>query len=219
MGIKSMWSTNALALAILIGGNLAASFAGETIWLLIAIAALLVMLYFCFRQGMGIGHGACGISGTIESARKAGDKVYAQLDDKYLSQAWSRQNALKGFLLSALIPYAAGSLFIILNLLWHSGAMPEVPVIVARVLAWLLSLPYWPFIMHWHQDFVTVTPAIAAMLLVSPFILPAATALGYLQGPRLWAKTEDAMKQGRRRAKARARVGKKLAPRQQKPEI
>ena len=219
MGIKAMWSTNALALAILIGANLAASFAGEALWLLIGIAALLAVLYFCFRQGMGIGHGACAISGTVESARRAGEKVYAQLDRKYLAQAWSRQNALKGFLLSALIPYVTGSLFIILNLLWRGGVLPELPVIVARIVAWLVSLPYWPLIMHWHEDFVTVTPAIAAMLLISPFVLPAATALGYLQGPRLWARTEDAMKQGRRRAKARARVGKKLAPKQQKPEI
>ena len=215
----SMWGTNALALAILIGANLAASFAGEGLWLLLSVAALLLMLFFCFRQGMGIGHGACGISGTVESARRAGEKVYAQLDGKYLAQAWSRENAVKGFLLSALIPYAAGSFYIILSLLWNAGVVPEIPVIVSRVLAWVLSLPYWPLIMHWHEDFVTVTPAIAAMLLISPFVLPAATALGYMQGPRLWARTEDAMKQGRRRAKARARVGKKLAPRQQKPEI
>ena len=219
MGVKSMWGTNALALAILIGANLAASFAGEGLWLLLGVAALLLMLFFCFRQGMGIGHGACGISGTVESARRAGEKVYAQLDGKYLAQAWSRENAVKGFLLSALIPYAAGSFYIILSLLWNAGVVPEIPVIVSRVLAWVLSLPYWPLIMHWHEDFVTVTPAIAAMLLISPFVLPAATALGYMQGPRLWARTEDAMKQGRRRAKARARVGKKLAPRQQKPEI
>lgn len=219
MGIKSIWSTNAIALAILIGANLAASFAGEALWLLIGIAALLVMLYFCFKQGMGIGHGACGISGTIESARSAGEKVYSQLDKGYLAQAWSRENAVKGLLISALIPYVTGSAYIITNLLWHNGAIPETPVIVARIVAWLLSLPYWPLIMHWHEDFVTVTPAIAAMLLIGPFVLPAATSLGYLQGPRLWAKTEDAMKQGRRRAKARSRVGKKMAPRQQKPEI
>lgn len=219
MGVKNMWGANAMALAILIGANLAASFAGEGLWLVIGIASLLLMLYFCFRQGMGFGHGACGIASTVDSARKAGEQVYAQLDKKYLSQAWSVQNAVKGLLLSALIPYVTGSLFIILNLLWRSGVLPETPVIVARVLAWLLSLPYWPLIMHWHEDFVTVTPAIAAMLLISPFVLPAATALGYMQGPKLWARSEDAMKQGRRRAKARARVGKKLAPRQQKPEI
>lgn len=219
MGIKSMWGTNAIALVILIGANLAASFTGEGLWLAIGIASLALMLYFCFRQGMSLGHGACGISGTVDRARQAGDKVYAQLDKKYLAQAWSRENALKGLLLSALIPYVSGSLYIIFNLLWHGGVMPEIPVIVTRVVAWILSLPYWPLVMHWHEDFVTITPAIAAMLLISPFVLPTATALGYLQGPRLWARTEDAMKQGRRRAKARARVGKKMAPRQQKPEI
>ncbi len=219
MGVTSMWATNAIALAILIGANLAASFAGEALWLLIGVAGLLIMLYFCFKQGMATGHGACGISGTVARAREAGESVYAQLDKKYLSQAWCPLNAVKGLLVSALIPYTVGAAFIILDMLWRSGAIPEQPVIVARVLAWLLSLPYWPLIMHWHENFVTVTPAIAAMLLISPFVLPAATALGYMQGPRLWARTEDAMKQGRRRAKARARVGKKLAPRQQKPEI
>lgn len=219
MGVKSIWETNAIALVILIMINLAANFAGEALWILIGIVALLAMLYFCFRQGMGIGHGACGVSSTVESARKAGERVYAQLDKKYLSQAWSRENALKGLLLLALIPYAAGSIYIILYLLWKGGAMAELPVVVFRVLTWLMDIPYWPIIMHWHADFVTLTPAIAAMLLISPFVLPAATALGYLQGPRLWARTEDAMKQGRRRAKARSRVGKKLASKQQKPEI
>ena len=219
MGVKSIWGTNAIALAILIGANLAASFAGETLWLLIGVVALLAMLYFCFKQGMVTGHGACGIRNTVESARNAGEKVFSQLDRRYLAQAWSRENAFKSCLLSALIPYAVGGLYIIFTLLWHDGALPEAPVIVARVLAWLLSLPYWPLIMHWHEDFVTLTPAIAGMLLISPFVLPAATALGYLQGPRLWARSEEAMKQGRRRAKARARVGKKLAPKQQKPEI
>ena len=83
----------------------------------------------------------------------------------------------------------------------------------------VMAVPYWPLIMHWHEDFVALTPAIGIMLLLSPFVLPACTFAGYLQGPRLWAQTEVAMKEGRRRAKAKARVGKKLAPRQQKPEI
>ena len=219
MGVKNMWGTKAIALAILIGGNLAASATGEALWTLIGIGLLLLMIYFCFKQGMGYGHGACSIRSTVADASKAGDKVYSQLDKKYLSQSWSASNAVKALLISALIPFVSGCLYIIFNLLWQSGAMPQTPVIVSRVVAWVLSLPYWPLIMHWHEDFVTVTPDIAAMLLISPFILPAATSVGYLQGPRLWARTEEAMKQGRRRAKARARVGKKLAPKQQKPEI
>ena len=59
----------------------------------------------------------------------------------------------------------------------------------------------------------------AALLLITPFLLPLCVFCGYMQGPRLWARTEDAMKQGRRRAKARARVGKKTASKAEKPEI
>ena len=47
----------------------------------------------------------------------------------------------------------------------------------------------------------------------------AGTFLGYLQGPKLWARTEEAMKQGRRRAKANARMRKKWVPQPKKPEI
>ena len=219
MGVKGMWAVNASALAMLIVVNLALNFAGEALWILLGLLALAVTMFFCFRQGMNLGHGACGISSTVESARKAGDRVYAQLDARYLAQAWSPATGVRGMLASALIPYVAGSLYIILTLLRQSMPSLEVPVLVARIAAWLLSLPYWPIIMHWHADFVTLTPAIAAMLLISPFVLPLCTLAGYLRGPKLWAHTEDAMKQGRRRAKARARVGKKLAPKVQKPEI
>ena len=92
---------------------------------------------------------------------------------------------------------------------------------VALVLGLISSLVY-RFKSYCSKSFavtLTIIPAIVAMLMISPFILPGCTCLGYLQGPRLWARTEDAMKQGRRRAKARARVGKKMVPRQQKPEI
>ena len=219
MGVKGMWAVNASALAMLIVLNLALNFAGETLWILLGLLALAGMMLYCFRQGMNLGHGACGISNTVESARKAGERVYAQLDQKYLAQAWSPGTGIKGVLISALIPYAAGGIYIILTLLRQSMPSLETPVLVSRILAWLLSLPYWPIIMHWHADFVTLTPAIAAMLLISPFVLPLCTFAGYMRGPKLWQRTEDAMKQGRRRAKARARVGKKLAPKIQKPEI
>ena len=107
-----------------------------------------------------------------------------------------------------------GGIYIILALL-----KLDVPATVARVAAWILSVPYWPFIMHWHESFVELTPMIGAMLLITPFVLPLCTFLGYLQGPKLWARTEEAMKQGRRRAKANARVGKKWVPQPKKPEI
>jgi hypothetical protein len=50
-------------------------------------------------------------------------------------------------------------------------------------------------------------------------VLPAATCAGYLQGPKLWKKTEEAMAKGKRRAKARSRIVKKNKPRVQKPQI
>ena len=219
VGVKGMWSANAMMLAMLIVVNLALSMTGEALWIALDAVCLAAVMFFCFHQGMNLGHGACGISNTVASAEKAGDKVYAQLDHKYLAQVWSPVTGIKGLLASALIPYAAGCVYIIMSIIYRNAAQASVPLIVTRVIAWLLSLPFWPAVMHWHEDFVSMTPDIAAMLMISPFVLPLCTFAGYMRGPKLWARTEDAMKQGRRRAKARARVGKKLAPKIQKPEI
>ena len=219
MSATGMWQINATALTVLIILNMALSQTPEAQWIAVGIVALLLAMYFCFRQGLGAGHAACGVSVTVEAARKAGDQVYAQLDRKYLSRAWSAHEGFRGVLFSALIPYCTGSAYIALTLLRQRLPSLEMPVVIARVAAWVMAVPYWPLIMHWHEDFVALTPAIGIMLLLSPFVLPACTFAGYLQGPRLWAQTEVAMKEGRRRAKAKARVGKKLAPRQQKPEI
>ena len=219
MGVRGLWAVSATALGGLILINLLLANANATAWLVLSLVALAAALAFCYMQGANVGHSACGVSTTIESARQAGDKVYAQLDRKYLSQAWSRNTGVRGIFAGALIPYVAGCVYIILSLLWRSDPDLQVAATVARVPAWLLSLPYWPIIMGGHEDFVALTPDIVVMLLVSPFVLPTGVFVGYMQGPRLWARTEDAMKQGRRRAKARARVGKKMAPKVQKPEI
>lgn len=219
MGATGIWRANASILMMLILVNLALNLAGDALWIAAGALALAAGMAAAFRQGMGLGHGACGIRGTVESALKAGEKVYAQLDRKYIEQAWSVSAGLKGLLLSALIPYAAGGIYVALSLMSQNIAVPCGALIASRAAAWLLSLPYWPLILHWHDDFVTLTPTIAGMLLISPFALPLCTFAGYMQGPRLWRRSEEAMMQGRRRAKARARVGKKLAPKIQKPEI
>ena len=216
MGVRGMQRANAAVLAMLILANLALTMAGEPLSIIAGVALLAAGAYLCFRQGMQLGHGACGIRGTVEAARKAGPDVYAQLDQRYICQVWNRKTGLRGALASALVPLIAGAVYILLSL---AGRAPEALLLIARTAAWLLSLPFWPLIAHWHRDFVTLTPAIVAMLLLSPFALPACAFLGYLRGPSLWANSEEAMKQGRRRAKARSRVGKKLAPRPQKPEI
>ena len=219
MGVKGLWAVSATALGGLILINLLLANANNTAWLVLSLVALAAALFFCFRQGASVGHASCGVSATIESARQSGEKVYAQLDKKYLAQAWSRSTGVRGIFAGALIPYVTGCIYIILSLLWRNNPGLQTAATIARIPAWLLSLPYWPIIMGGHEDFVALTPDIVVMLLVSPFVIPIGTFVGYLQGPRLWAHTEDAMKQGRRRAKARARVGKKMAPRSQKPEI
>lgn len=219
MGVRGLWQVSATALVLLIVVNLLLAGTNPLAWLILGLVALAGMLFFCWRQGANIGHGACGVSSTVEAARQAGEKVYRQLDAKYLSQVWSVSTGVRGLLAGALIPYVVGSIYIIMSLLWANDPAKQTAVTIARLPAWLLSVPYWPIIMNGHETFVELTPDIAAMLLISPFILPLSTFLGYMQGPRLWAHTEDAMKQGRRRAKARARVGKKVAPKVEKPEI
>ena len=219
MGVRGMWQVSATALIILILINLMLANAGETAWLVLSLVMLALTGFYCFKMGENLGHGACGIANTVEAARQAGDKVYAQLDRKYLAQAWSRNTGFRGVLAGALIPYAFGSIYIILTLLWRLNPALELAATIARLPAWLLTCPYWPLVMRWHEDFVTLTPDIVALLLITPFLLPLCVFCGYMQGPRLWAHTEEAMKQGRRRAKARARVGRKTASKAEKPEI
>lgn len=219
MGVKALWQVSATGLALLIVANLMLSGAGETAWLVLGLLLLAAVLFYCFRQGENVGFGASGISNTIEEARRAGEQVYRQLDKKYLSQAFDPRTGFKGVLAGALVPYASGAVYIILSLLSRSNPDLSTAATAARVPAWLLSLPYWPIWMQWHETFLILTPDIAAMLLITPFILPLFTFAGYLQGPRLWRHAEEAMRQGRRRAKARARVGKELAPKLEKPEI
>ena len=86
-------------------------------------------------------------------------------------------------------------------------------------LAWVLALPFWPLVAHWFETYDSLAPALVAVFLISPFVLPLCMFAGYMQGPKLWQKSERAMAQGRRRAKARSRVVKKRAPKVRGPEI
>lgn len=219
MGVRALWQASATALILLIVVNLLLAGLNETAWIVLGLLALLVMGFYCFRQGQGIGHGACGVSNTIESARQAGDKVFAQLDKKYLAQAFSPITGIRGVLAGALIPYLVNCVYVIMTLISRVFPVISSSVLFARIPAWLLSLPFWPLVMHWHEDFVALTPDIAAMLLITPFVLPLCVFAGYMRGPKLWAHSEDVMRQGLRRAKARSRVGKKMVPKVQKPEI
>ena len=99
------------------------------------------------------------------------------------------------------------------------GDGEDTPTTIARVLAWLASLPFWPFIAWKYEVFTTLEWPIVLVLMASPFVIPGFTLLGYLKGPALWKKTEEAMAQGKRRAKAKSRIVKKNKTREQKPQI
>ena len=72
----------------------------------------------------------------------------------------------------------------------------------------------------WHETYEFLTTDVILVLMISPFILPLVQFAGYMQGPKLWKKTEQAMVDGRRRAKARSRIVKKnKLPRSMRPEI
>ena len=131
------------------------------------------------------------------------------------NQRWWYMLNLLCVLATALVPYLIGCAYIVLSLLKvDSLAVPM------RLVSWVVASPYWPCILPWTHTFDRLTGAVAAVLMISPFVMPLVTFAGYMQGPKLWAKSEKAMAEGKRRAKAKSRVvRKKRVPRSQRPEI
>ena len=214
MTVGGFWRSNALTLILLIMINLAIMSFGQTAWILLGILCLLGAAWLGFRQGMAAGHEACAVRSTVDTVSAEGGFGETKQDRKFAAQAWSASTGLKGMLLSALIPYAFGCLHIICTLL-----NVEPLILPTRIAAWVLSLPWWCVVLHWQPTFDHLTALSAAVLMITPFILPMCVYLGYMQGPKLWSHTEEAMKQGRRRAKARSRVAKKRTPKVRGPEI
>ena len=215
MSIKDMWKSNAITLILLIVLNLALFSLGNTPWLVLGLICLAAGMFLSYRQGMGGGHEACGILQMVEKARDPESPSYGQVDEKVEKRAWSASNGVKGVLASALIPYGVGCADLVLSLLKVSPADA-----VMRLVAWVLALPFWPAMLPFSQTFDRLTGPVAAVLMISPFVLPLCTYAGYMQGPKRWAKSEKAMAEGRRRAKAKSRVArKKSTPRSQRPEI
>lgn len=214
MSVWEMWRSHAAAMFILIILDLALISIGGAAWIVLGTLALLAGMYLAFRRGMAFGHEACSLLETVAHAQDPASPAYGQLDAKVIRRAWSRWRGFRGMLLSALIPYVASCAYMLCALLGLDKL-----ILPTRAASLLLAMPFWPTLAHWYPSFERLTPAIAAMLMVSPFVLPLCCYAGYLQGPRLWAKSENAMKQGRRRARAKSRVYRKRPPKAQKPEI
>lgn len=191
------------------------------------IGAGLVMLaggcFLSFRQGQGAGHEACSVSKSVERAQQEG---HAQLDAKIRREAWSVSNGIRAIFAGGLVGYVVNAIYIIITL---AGAN-EYATLMSRLASMVVSIPYMPIVANWHQvldaetgkmvvELYKLTPDMIVVFMVGPFLLPLFQFLGYLQGPKLWQKTEKAMAEGKRRAKARSRIVKKKGPKVQKPEI
>ena len=215
MSIADMWKSNLAVHLLLIVLNLALFSLGNTPWMVLGLICLALAMYYSYRQGMNFGHRACGIRETVERSMDPDSPSHGQLDDKVAAQAWSVSRGVRAALACALAPYLIGCLYIIFSLLgMEQVALPM------RLVSWVVALPFWPVVLPWYRTFDRLTGVVAAVLMISPFLLPACCFAGYMQGPKLWAKSEKAMAEGRRRAKAKSRVNRKKAvPRAQKPEI
>ena len=162
-----MWRSNATTLAMLIVLNLAMFTLGTTPWTVLGLICLAGALFLSFRQGMAFGHEACCILQTVARARDPQSPSYGQVDEKVQRRAWDVSTGVKGVLLSALIPYVAGCLYIVLSLLKAHPAD-----VVMRLVSWVLALPFWPAMLPFSQTFDRLTGPVAAVLMISPFVLP-----------------------------------------------
>ena len=211
MSVFEMWrSTLAIKILLVVIGFMVFSFGITGLWVGIGIALLLAGALMVFRQGQSAGHEACAVSKSV--AAIGAD----QADKKMLSQMWSVSNGVRSIFAGAAVSYTINAIYIILSVV-HA---PEIATFISRLVSWVITMPYWPIIAAWHETYEFLTTDVILVLMISPFILPLVQFAGYMQGPKLWKKTEQAMVDGRRRAKARSRIVKKnKLPRSMRPEI
>lgn len=190
------------------------SFGNMTVFAIVGVLVLLGCCFLTFRQGAAMGHEACSISHSLKHIAASGDKA---ADPKMIRQAYNPSGAVKAFFAGALPDYLVNVAYIIMMLL----SVEETALIVGRLLSFIVVIPYWPIVSTWHPVYDVLTWDIVVLLMAGPFLLPACQLLGYRQGPAMWARTEKAMADGKRRAKARSRIHhrKKNAPKGQRPEI
>ncbi len=206
-----MWrSTLGTKVLLVVIGFMAFSIGITGVWVGFGLALLLGSCVLVFRLGQNAGHEACAVSKSVA------DIGVEQADKKMLSQMWSKANGIRSIFAGAAVSYIINSIYIILTITSAS----EAAQVISRVISWVITVPYWPIIAIWHETYQFLTTDIILVLMLSPFLLPLVQFFGYMQGPKLWKKTEKAMAEGRRRAKARSRIVRKnKLPRSMRPEI
>ncbi|MBE5808966.1 MAG: hypothetical protein E7317_11580 [Clostridiales bacterium] len=172
--------------------------------------------WMALRGGAQAGHAAAGISAEIDDIMRSEDRR-GQVDPKMLKQAYSPSHGVAALFAGALVDYVINCVYIAMMLL---GAQESL-LYASRFASFTVLMPFWSILSIWHDTYTVLSPDIVLALMAGPFLIPLFQMIGYLQGPKLWKKTEEAMAQGRRRAKARSRIGnrKKREVRIRKPEI
>jgi len=190
------------------------SFGKMTLFIILGLAILAGGCFLAFRQGAAMGHEACSISYSLKNIAERGDK---DADPRMARQAYNMSGAVKAAFAGALPDYLINVAYIVFMLL----SVEETALLIGRLASFIVVMPYWPIVAHWHEVYNVLTWDIVAVLMISPFLLPFCQLMGYRQGPAMWAKTEKAMADGKRRAKARSRIAnrKKRASKGQRPEI
>jgi len=216
MSVLEIWRSNLIVYILLVFvGFIFFTFDNVILFIILGGLLLLGAMFMSYQNGQGAGHAACSVSNSLERVNALGEST-EKVDGKLLRQAWRKGNAIRIVLAGGAGGYIINCLYIVLSLL-NAGDIPEV---FSRIASFVVTIPFWPILAYWHETFMDLTPDVIVLLMASPFLLPACQAAGYLQGPALWAKTEKAMVDGKRRAKARSRiVRKKKTPRSAKPEI
>lgn len=204
MTIKDMFKNTLVLKAMLIFITFSVfSFGNMTVYLLVGLLVMLLGCFLALKQGAAMGHEACSVASSLRRIAESGDKTDV-VDPKMYKQAYSTANGVKAVFAGALIGYLINTVYIIVMLAGvDSGAL-----VISRLASFIISIPYWPIVSYWHPVFDVLTWDIVALLMLSPFLLPVCQFIGYTQGPALWAKTEKAMADGKRRAKARSRIGR-----------
>lgn len=213
MKISDMWKSSFALKVMLIIISLMISSFGDVIWRPLGILLLLGCCYIAYVQGKGQGHAACSVSKSVAHVMEDPEKR-AKIDKSLLAQAWSIETGLKGMFAGALTGYVINCIYIVVML-----AKVEALIMPMRLASFAVTAPYWPLVSTWYDSYQTLGTGIVAVLMVGPFILPLCQFAGYRCGPKLWAKTEEAMAKGKRRARARSRIVRKNRSRVDKPEI
>lgn len=215
MSTLGLWKSVEMAkLLLFFVSFMVLNFNNMILWIVLGLVILLGACFLTFRQGQMSGHESCAISKMIANA-EATDKLHT-LDPKMFKKAWSRSNGVKSIFAGALIAYVINAVYIVVMMAGVEGT----PLYISRIASWVVTMGFWPLIATWYESYTIMNGWVAAVLMISPFVLPLCQYAGYMCGPKLWAKTEKAMAEGKRRAKARSRiVKKKRASKVKGPEI